>query len=100
MIDAISLHIGILCAVACILGLYFIVISLVVNYGDTDESEEKEPILTPIDSTTPIDGYTYCPPNRFILIADDEKNIREGLKCILDWESLGFHICGEASTAE
>lgn len=72
MIDAISLHIGILCAVACILGLYFIVISLVVNYGDTDEPEEEDPILTPIDSTTPIDGYTYCPPNRFILIANDE----------------------------
>lgn len=32
-----------------------------------------------------------------VLIADDEKNIREGLKCILDWEPLGFHICGEAS---
>lgn len=72
MIDAISLHIGILCAVACILGLYFIVISLVVNYGDTDEPEEEDPILTPIDSTAPIDGYTYCPPNRFILIANDE----------------------------
>ena len=35
-----------------------------------------------------------------VLIADDEKNIREGLKCILDWESLGFHICGEASNGE
>ena len=35
-----------------------------------------------------------------VLIADDEKNIREGLKCILDWEALGFHICGEASNGE
>ena len=32
-----------------------------------------------------------------IFIADDEALIREGLKCILDWEELGFSICGEAS---
>lgn len=32
-----------------------------------------------------------------LLIADDEENIRKGLKCILDWENLGYKICGEAS---
>lgn len=35
-----------------------------------------------------------------VLIADDEKNIREGLKCIIDWESLGFSICGETANGE
>ena len=35
-----------------------------------------------------------------LLIADDEKNIRDGLKCILDWESLGFTLCGEAANGE
>ena len=35
-----------------------------------------------------------------LFIADDEKNIREGLKCILDWEQLGFTICGEAGNGE
>ncbi len=35
-----------------------------------------------------------------LLIADDEKNIRDGLKCILDWEELGFNLCGEASNGE
>lgn len=35
-----------------------------------------------------------------LLIADDEKNIRDGLKCILDWEALGFTVCGEASNGE
>lgn len=35
-----------------------------------------------------------------LFIADDESSIREGLKCILDWESLGFTICGEAATGE
>lgn len=34
------------------------------------------------------------------LIADDEKNIRDGLKCILDWEDLGFTLCGEAANGE
>ena len=27
-----------------------------------------------------------------VLIADDEKNIREGIKCIIDWEELGFKV--------
>lgn len=71
-IDSVSLQIGIVCAAACVLGMYFSVISLVVSYGDEDEQEEEEPILAPIDSVTPIDGYTYCPPNRFILTANDE----------------------------
>lgn len=35
-----------------------------------------------------------------LLIADDEKNIRDGLKCILDWEALGFILCGEAANGE
>lgn len=35
-----------------------------------------------------------------LLIADDERNIRDGLKCILDWEALGFTLCGEASNGE
>jgi two-component system response regulator YesN len=32
-----------------------------------------------------------------VLIADDELIIRQGLKCIIDWEELGFTIAGEAS---
>lgn len=32
-----------------------------------------------------------------VFIADDEVSIREGLKCIMDWDDLGFKICGEAS---
>lgn len=35
-----------------------------------------------------------------LLIADDEKNIRDGLKCILDWKALGFALCGEAANGE
>lgn len=35
-----------------------------------------------------------------ILIADDEAIIREGLKCLLDWETLGFSIAGEAANGE
>ena len=35
-----------------------------------------------------------------VLIADDERNIREGLKVILDWEELGFTICGDAADGE
>lgn len=33
-----------------------------------------------------------------VLIADDEKIVREGLRNIIDWEALGFSICDEAST--
>lgn len=35
-----------------------------------------------------------------IFIADDEAIIREGLKYIVNWEELGFTICGEASNGE
>lgn len=31
-----------------------------------------------------------------LFIADDESIIREGIKCLLDWESIGYHIVGEA----
>lgn len=34
------------------------------------------------------------------MIADDEQNIREGLKYILDWQGLGFEICGEAANGD
>lgn len=33
-------------------------------------------------------------------IADDEASARENLKYIIDWESLGFHLCGEAANGE
>ncbi len=32
-----------------------------------------------------------------LFIADDENAIREGLKQIIDWNALGFTLCGEAS---
>lgn len=35
-----------------------------------------------------------------VFIADDEANIRDGLKCIIDWEELGFTVCGEAGNGE
>lgn len=35
-----------------------------------------------------------------VLIADDEKIVLEGLKHIIDWNRLGFSICGEASDGE
>ena len=35
-----------------------------------------------------------------VFIADDENNIREGLKYIVDWEEAGFEICGEAANGE
>ena len=35
-----------------------------------------------------------------LFIADDEASIREGLKCIIDWEELGFSLCGEASNGK
>ena len=35
-----------------------------------------------------------------VLIADDEQNIREGLKCIIDWKALGFEIRREAANGE
>lgn len=35
-----------------------------------------------------------------VFIADDELIIRQGLKCIIEWEELGFRIIGEASNGE
>ncbi|WP_455715824.1 response regulator transcription factor [Anaerosporobacter sp.] len=35
-----------------------------------------------------------------VLIVDDEKIVREGLKYIIDWNALGFCICGEASNGK
>ncbi|MDE5716131.1 MAG: response regulator [Lachnospiraceae bacterium] len=35
-----------------------------------------------------------------LFIADDETSIRNGLKCIIDWEELGFSLCGEASNGK
>ena len=35
-----------------------------------------------------------------VLIADDEKKYPRRSEMCLDWESLGFHICGEASNGE
>lgn len=35
-----------------------------------------------------------------LLIADDEESIRSGLKHIIDWESCGYKICGEASNGK
>ncbi|MEG2254715.1 MAG: response regulator, partial [Vagococcus sp.] len=32
-----------------------------------------------------------------ILIVDDEKSIRDGLKVLVPWEEHGFHIIGEAT---
>lgn len=32
-----------------------------------------------------------------VLIADDEPFIRQGLMLLVDWEALGFRICGQAS---
>ncbi len=30
-----------------------------------------------------------------LLIADDEIDVREGIRCLLNWSLLGFTICGE-----
>lgn len=35
-----------------------------------------------------------------VLIADDESIIREGIKCLFDYESLGFTIAAEAANGE
>jgi len=35
-----------------------------------------------------------------VIIADDEANIREGLKYICDWDELGFEIIDEAANGE
>lgn len=33
-----------------------------------------------------------------VLIVDDEKIVREGIKHLIDWNNLGFCICGEAAS--
>lgn len=35
-----------------------------------------------------------------LFIADDEAIIREGIKCLLDWEVIGYQIIGEASNGK
>lgn len=35
-----------------------------------------------------------------VLIADDESIIREGIKCLLDWKSMGYTITDEAAGGE
>ena len=30
-----------------------------------------------------------------LFIADDEIDVREGIRYLLDWQALGFIICGE-----
>lgn len=35
-----------------------------------------------------------------VFIADDEQIIRDGLKYIMDWNQLGFSICGESGNGE
>ena len=35
-----------------------------------------------------------------LFIADDEIDVREGIRYLLDWEELGFHICGEAKNGQ
>lgn len=35
-----------------------------------------------------------------VLIVDDEKNIREGLKTLINWEQLGYKVIGEAKNGE
>ena len=33
-----------------------------------------------------------------VLIVDDEQIVREGLRYIIDWNTLGFCICGKPPT--
>lgn len=35
-----------------------------------------------------------------VLIVDDEENIREGLKWLIDWETIGYHVMGTARNGE
>lgn len=35
-----------------------------------------------------------------LLIIDDEPIVREGMKCILPWDDLGFSICGECDNGD
>ncbi|MGN0298879.1 MAG: response regulator [Lachnospiraceae bacterium] len=35
-----------------------------------------------------------------LLIADDEYDVREGIRYLLDWSKLGMHICGEGKNGQ
>ena len=35
-----------------------------------------------------------------VLLVDDEAIVREGIKHLIDWNNLGFCICGEAANGE
>ena len=35
-----------------------------------------------------------------VFIVDDESTIRQGLKCIIEWDKLGFEIIGEAANGK
>ncbi|MGN0405179.1 MAG: response regulator [Bariatricus sp.] len=35
-----------------------------------------------------------------LFVADDEIDVREGIRYLLDWSELGFHICGEGKNGE
>ena len=35
-----------------------------------------------------------------VLVVDDEAIIREGIKCLFDWEKIGYVIAGEAANGE
>ena len=35
-----------------------------------------------------------------VLIVDDEEFIRNGLRCIIDWETEGFEVCADAGNGE
>lgn len=35
-----------------------------------------------------------------LFIADDEIDVREGIRYLLDWEKLGFYICGEGKNGQ
>ena len=35
-----------------------------------------------------------------LFIADDEIDVREGIRYLLDWEKLGFFICGEGKNGQ
>lgn len=35
-----------------------------------------------------------------LLIADDEIDVREGIRCLLNWSLLGFTICGEGKNGQ
>ncbi|MCR5153313.1 MAG: response regulator [Lachnospiraceae bacterium] len=37
---------------------------------------------------------------RKLYIADDEAVIRDGIKCVIDWEELGYTVCGESGNGE